>query len=87
MTQQEFWRSSLFPRAAAVAVRLGTEDCPGGFRLLGNFGRDALQTQAHGHLHVIGGAPLGLYVSRQLAGEFHDPDLGQASKESDSSRA
>ena len=75
MTQHEFWRSPLFSRAAVVAVRLGTEDCPAGFRLLSNFGRDALQTQAHGHLHVIGGAPLGLYVSRQLVGQFDGPDL------------
>jgi diadenosine tetraphosphate (Ap4A) HIT family hydrolase len=36
--------------------------CPDGYRLLSNFGNDALQTQEHAHLHVIGGTKLGLYV-------------------------
>ena len=45
-----------------IAVRLGEESCPGGFRVLSNFGSDGLQTQPHGHLHVVGGAPLGLYI-------------------------
>ena len=68
MDQQQFWTSSLFPRAAALAVRLGEEDCPGGYRLLSNMGRDGLQTQAHGHLHLIGGTALGHYVSGRLTG-------------------
>jgi histidine triad (HIT) family protein len=68
MGQQEFWTSSLFARAATLAVRLGDEDCPNGYRILSNMGRDALQTQPHGHLHVVGGGALGLYVSGRLAG-------------------
>ena len=70
MSQREFWSSALFPRAAALAVRLGEEDCPGGFRLVSNFGEDALQTQPHGHVHLIGGRGLGLYVDFPRKGDF-----------------
>ena len=62
MDQEEFWGSRLFARAAGLALKLGREDCPQGFRILSNFGRDALQTQKHGHLHLLGGADLGLYM-------------------------
>lgn len=63
LTQAELWRSGpLLSGMGELAVRLGEEDCPDGFRVLSNFGRDALQTQHHGHLHVVGGARLGLYV-------------------------
>jgi len=67
MTQQEFWTSELFPRAAKLAIQLGEEECPGGYRVLSNLGRDALQTQLHGHLHIVGGTALGLYISNRLA--------------------
>ena len=67
MSQQEFWRSHVFPRAARLAVELGDQECPGGYRVVSNIGRDALQTQGHGHLHVVGGTSLGLYLSPRLA--------------------
>ena len=35
---------------------------PNGFRILSNFGYDGLQSQSHGHLHVVGGTFLGHYV-------------------------
>ena len=60
--QESFWLSPLFPRAAELAMELGHQDCPKGFRVLSNFGEDALQTQDHGHLHVVGGRALGLYM-------------------------
>ncbi len=63
MTQEEFWASDLFPRASRLAVELGRQECPNGFRVLSNFGLDALQTQVHGHLHVVGGATMGIYVN------------------------
>ena len=67
MTQQELWGSgALLARLGRLAVELGAERCPGGFRVLSNFGPDARQTQHHGHLHVIGGAHLGLYVRNPL---------------------
>ena len=49
---------------ASLAVRMGQEHSPGGFRILSNFGQEALQTQQHGHLHVVGGSRLGRYVTR-----------------------
>ena len=70
MTQAEFWRSPLFGRAAALAVSLGESDAPGGFRLVSNFGRDASQTQPHGHLHLVGGAELGLYMDFPRKGDY-----------------
>lgn len=65
MTQEELWLDGeILERLGKVAVRLGRELCPNGFRILSNFGHDALQTQPHGHLHVIGGERLGLYIRR-----------------------
>ena len=82
MSQQEFWQSPLFSRAAQLAVELGKSDAPGGFRIVSNFGADAMQSQPHGHLHVLGGAHLGLYMDfpgksdfwlRFYGSEQHDP--------------
>ena len=68
LTQAELWSSGhLLSRLGALAVRMGNERCPDGFRVISNFGDDALQTQRHGHLHVVGGAPLGLYVRRETS--------------------
>lgn len=65
LTQAELWTSGdLFSRISAIAVEMGNQHCPNGFRLLSNFGPDAMQSQSHSHLHVIGGKPLGLYVRR-----------------------
>ena len=49
-------------RVGEIAVRMGQEHCPGGFRLLSNFGHDAMQSQEHAHVHVIGGMFLGEYA-------------------------
>ena len=63
MTQVELWSSGeTLARIGSVAVRLGEEHCPRGFRILSNFGGEALQTQRHGHVHVVGGSPLGFYT-------------------------
>ena len=65
MGQAELWSDAeLMPKISSLAARLGHEYCPDGFRILSNFGHHALQTQHHAHLHVIGGAPLGIYVRR-----------------------
>ena len=83
MAQQEFWRSPLFARASALAVDIANEDAPGGFRLVSNFGEEAAQTQLHGHLHVLGGGELGLYMDFPRKGDYwlrrfgyteYDPD-------------
>jgi histidine triad (HIT) family protein len=62
MSQMQMWRSGLMERLGNVAVNLGAMNCPNGFRILSNFGYDGLQSQSHGHLHVIGGTPLGEYA-------------------------
>jgi histidine triad (HIT) family protein len=60
VTQQDLWRN--LDHAGEVAIQMGEKFCPNGFRLLSNFGADALQTQQHGHIHVLGGAWLGEYA-------------------------
>ncbi len=60
MSQEELWQD--MGEVARVAVEIGRQHCPNGFRLLSNFGQDALQTQEHGHLHILGGTRLGWYA-------------------------
>ncbi|KPK46646.1 MAG: hypothetical protein AMJ77_05520 [Dehalococcoidia bacterium SM23_28_2] len=60
VTQEELWRD--MGRVGEIAVRMGQEHCPKGFRLVSNFGLEALQSQEHGHVHVLGGAFLGEYA-------------------------
>ena len=60
MRQNELWRDAA--KAGGVAVEMGERYCPNGFRLLSNFGFDALQSQEHAHIHVIGGTYLGHYA-------------------------
>ena len=63
LTQTELWNNgSLISRIATLAVSIGKEHCPNGFRILSNFGSDALQTQRHGHIHILGGAYMGHYI-------------------------
>ncbi len=59
-TQKELW--SDVGRAGAIALEMGEKFCAGGFRLLSNLGHDAMQSQDHGHIHIIGGAFLGRYA-------------------------
>ncbi len=61
-TQQEFWCDALLSKAGRVAAEMGKKHCPEGFRVLANFGGQALQSQDHGHIHVVGGTWLGRYV-------------------------
>ncbi len=62
MTQGDLWQDSLLPRMGEVLIDLGSKLAPGGFRLLSNFGPDAMQSQEHGHIHLIGGMHLGPYA-------------------------
>ena len=62
MSQQDLWSGRLVARVGEKAVEMGERFCPGGYRLLSNFGRDGLQSQEHGHVHVIGGVYLGPYA-------------------------
>ena len=70
MTQEELWLSGdLLGEMGRLAIDLGRKLCPDGYRIVSNFGEDALQTQFHGHIHLVGGGPLGLYV-RNPAGLY-----------------
>jgi histidine triad (HIT) family protein len=60
VTQEELWRD--MGRVGEVAVQMGFTHCPKGFRLVSNFGFDAMQSQEHGHVHVLGGTFLGEYA-------------------------
>ena len=60
MSQEELWEN--IGPIARIAKEMGRKHCPNGFRLLSNFGYDAMQSQSHAHVHVIGGVHLGLYV-------------------------
>ena len=63
-TQEEFWSNTILNKAGQIAVEMGKEHCPDGFRVLANFGWQAMQSQEHGHIHVVGGTHLGGYVGR-----------------------
>ena len=62
MTQGDLWTSPMAAKVATVAADIGAEQCPDGFRLLANFGRDAMQSQEHGHMHILGGVHMGPYA-------------------------
>ena len=59
-TQAELWRD--MGRVGEIAVKMGRAHCPNGFRLLSNFGYEAMQSQEHAHVHVLGGTFLGEYI-------------------------
>jgi histidine triad (HIT) family protein len=60
LAQSELWTN--LGRVGELAVQMGQKHCPGGFRLVSNFGHDAMQSQDHAHVHVIGGTFLGEYA-------------------------
>jgi histidine triad (HIT) family protein len=62
LSQIQMWGSNLMNRLGSVAVDMGAMYSPNGFRILSNFGYDGLQSQPHGHLHIIGGTYLGPYA-------------------------
>lgn len=59
-TQMELWAD--IGKVGRIASQIGAQFCPRGFRLLSNFGYDGMQSQEHGHLHIVGGTHLGPYV-------------------------
>ncbi len=59
-SQAELWQD--MGRVGEVAVRMGQEHSPRGFRILSNFGYEGMQSQEHGHVHVLGGTFLGEYA-------------------------
>ena len=61
-SQTRLWQDPMFAKVSRIAAEVGAEQCPGGFRLLSNFGSDAMQSQDHGHIHILGGVQMGPYV-------------------------
>ena len=55
LTQQDMWRGPSIRAVARLAVAIGLDQCPEGFRLLSNIGRAAHQSQPHAHLHIVSG--------------------------------
>ena len=53
LAQEELWND--LGAVGRLAVEMGREHCPNGFRLVSNFGWEALQSQPHAHVHVLGG--------------------------------
>ncbi|GBD11691.1 Purine nucleoside phosphoramidase [bacterium HR23] len=62
MTQEEMWSNGVIAHVGRVAVQMGQTYCPNGYRMLSNVGWDAMQSQEHAHLHVLGGMHLGPYA-------------------------
>lgn len=62
LTQEEMWGNGVMAKVGKVAVDWGNKLCPDGFRILSNVRRGAMQSQEHGHVHVVGGRFLGRYV-------------------------
>jgi histidine triad (HIT) family protein len=62
MTQAQLWTNPVIAKVSNVAAQIGAQQCPSGFRLLANFGINALQSQEHGHMHILGGMNLGPYA-------------------------
>ena len=62
MSQIQLWSSKLLTRMGNLAVDMGAMSAPNGFRILSNFGHDGMQSQSHGHIHLIGGTDLGPYA-------------------------
>lgn len=60
MVQADLWRD--MGPVGAAAVQVAEEHCPGGYRLISNFGYDGMQSQDHAHLHILGGVFLGEYA-------------------------
>jgi histidine triad (HIT) family protein len=60
MTQRELWQD--VGAVGRAAVTMGETHCPNGFRLISNLGFDAMQSQEHAHIHIIGGTFLGEYA-------------------------
>ncbi len=60
MTQAELWQD--MGEVGAAAIKAAHEHCPGGYRLISNFGYDGMQSQEHAHVHILGGMFLGEYA-------------------------
>ncbi len=61
-SQTEVWEH--LGTLGRVAVEQGRKHAPEGFRILSNFGGFGMQSQSHGHLHIVDGTESMLEVKR-----------------------
>lgn len=73
--QGELWTSEIMTKVSRAAVEQGVRHCPKGFRLVSNFGHDAMQSQAHAHIHVVDARYLHPYPRRPGAVHYEDDDV------------
>ena len=67
MTQSDLWSTrDLISEMGYLANQMRQERCPGGYRIISNFGEDGMQSQKHAHIHLVGGTKLGMYVWGKL---------------------
>lgn len=66
LSQEEMWQE--MGRIGQIALKLGNELAPNGFRVVSNFGYDGEQSQTHAHVHVLGGRHLGYYMDGTRGG-------------------
>jgi histidine triad (HIT) family protein len=72
-TQSELW--SALGRVGRVAFEMGRKHAPDGFRLVANFGPDAMQSQPHGHVHILSQPFLDHFEPAQQELFYEDDDL------------
>ena len=75
-TQSELWDD--LGSVGRTAVQMGREHAADGFRVLANFGRLGLQSQSHGHVHIISGTEPQLELpdapDRSIVDAVRDPE-------------
>ena len=74
MTQEELWRGDVLQDALRLAIRVGEQHCPEGFRIISNFGPGAHQSQLHAHIHIVSG------LAKNIAEAKHMDDWEQAGR-------
>ena len=67
MTQEQLWLEDVLQDALRLAVDVGREHCPEGFRVLSNFGPWAHQSQLHAHIHIVSGLAANIAESKPVS--------------------
>jgi histidine triad (HIT) family protein len=75
VSQVDLWLEA--EAVTGIAYEMGRLHAPDGFQMLSNFGGDAMQSQPHAHVHVIGGSPVfkgPCQFCGELKGELEAPE-------------
>jgi len=73
--QDELWTQGIMAKVSRVAVEMGRAHCPGGFRLVSNFGGHAMQSQPHAHVHVVDGKYLSPYPKSPAGVHYEEANV------------